>query len=138
MSYSLAFAQAIAVIGYVAVKVEHGVYEFVPTKDIAQAVNLAGPTAVKLLQNLSRAGIIETREGAKGGVRLINAPHSITLFDIFHAIEQDRPLFRTDLKLRIAPGLADHAAQRVRTALDRAEEAMKAELRAVTIADLML
>jgi Rrf2 family protein len=137
MSYSLAFSQAIAVVTYVAFKVECGMYEFVPTKEIAQALNLAGPTAVKILQSLSRAGIIETREGAKGGVRLVSPPHTTTLLDVFHAIEQERPLFRMDLKLRITNAEAQLAKQRLHATFERAEQAMKAELRAVTIADVL-
>ena len=138
MSYSLAFAQAIAVVTYVAFKVEHGLHAFVPTKDIAQALNLANPTAVKILQSLSRAGIIETREGAKGGVHLAKAPPTVTLLDIFHAIERERPLFRIDLKMRISNVHTQHALECVSTTFDRAEEAMKAELRVTTIADLLL
>jgi Rrf2 family protein len=137
MSYSLAFSQAVALITYVAFKIEHRDYEFVPTKDIAEALNVAGPTAVKLLQSLSRAGIIETREGAKGGVRLARAPDTITLLDVFHAIEQDRPLFRFDLKLRLADQHVQPVQQRIRAVINRAEDAMKAELRATTVAHLV-
>jgi Rrf2 family protein len=137
MGYSLAFAQAIAVVTFVAFKIECGVYDFVPTKEIAQALNLAGPTAVKILQSLSRAGIIETREGAKGGVRLVSPSDTTTLLDIFHAIEQERPLFRIDFKVRVMPAQAQPVKQRLHATFERAEQAMKAELRAVTIADLL-
>jgi Rrf2 family protein len=137
MGYSLAFAQAIAVVTFVGFKVECGIYEFVPTKEIAQALNLAGPTAVKVLQSLSRAGIIETREGAKGGVRLVNSPDTITLLDIFHAVEQERPVFRMDVKVRMINSHVQQVQQRVHDTFNRAEQAMKDELRAVTIADIL-
>jgi Rrf2 family protein len=137
MSYSLAFAQAIAVVTFVAFKVECGFYDFVPTKEIALALNLAGPTAVKVLQSLSRARIIETREGAKGGVRLINPPDTITLLDIFHAVEQERPLFRIDVKVRLTTPHVQQIQERVHSSFSRAEQAMKEELRTVTIADIL-
>ncbi len=136
MSYSLAFSQAIAIVTYVAIKIEHGVYEFVPTRELAQVLDIPVPSAVKLLQSLSSAGIIETREGAKGGVRLAQAAAKVTLLDVFKAIERDRPLFRIDIKLRLTNAEADMARQRLRAVFERSEHAMKEQLRATTIADL--
>ncbi len=101
MSYSLAFSQAIFTVLFVADKVQQGIYDFVPTKELSDSLNIARPSAVKILQNLNRAGIIETREGAKGGVRLAMSPSKITILDIFNAIEYNRPLFRLDLKLHV-------------------------------------
>ena len=49
-----------------------------------------------------RAGIIESREGANGGVRLALAPEKITIRDIFAAIEQERPLFQTNIRLNVS------------------------------------
>ena len=77
MSYSLSFSQAIVTVLFVGDKVEQGFYDFVPTKELSEALNIARPTAVKILGNLAGAGIIETREGAKGGVRLALPPDSI-------------------------------------------------------------
>ena len=136
MPYSLAFSQAIAVVTFVAVKHHHGIHDFVPTKDISHALNIAGPSTVKILQNLSRAGLIETREGSKGGVRLARSAESITLLHLLHAIEQERPLFRRDLDVRLATPEVAPAQERLNTAFEQAERAMKAELGAVRITDL--
>ncbi len=136
MSYSLAFSQAIAIVAYIAIKNEHGIYDFVPSKELASNLNIAGPTAVKILQGLSRAGLIETREGARGGVRLASASDTITLLDVFSAIEQERPLFRVDQRLRIEDDMARQVLQRVLAAVDGAEQEMKQRLQQVTIADL--
>lgn len=136
MSYSLAFSQSIIVVMYVADKVQQGYYEFVPTHELSDSLGIAKPSAVKILQHLNRAGIIEAREG-KGGVRLALLPAEITLLDVFNAIEQNRPLFRTTLKLRVKGKKPDRGQQALADTLVAAEDAMKTSLGATTIADLL-
>jgi Rrf2 family protein len=138
MSYSLAFWQGITIVVYTAVKIEHGYYEFVPTRQLSQSLDIAVPTAVKILQSLNKAGITETKEGSKGGVRLANKPENITLLDVFHAIEQDRPLFRVEMPASLDGN--DTAAKIGLAAiqsLQQSEKAMKDSLKSVTIADLI-
>ncbi len=136
MSYSLAFSQAIAVMVYIAIKIENGIYDFVPTRELADNLNIASPTAVKILQNLSRSGMIETREGAKGGVRLARAPDTITLLDIFKAIEHERALFRVDRAMSLHNEEAQRVLQRVLAVFGESEQAMKERLQSVTVAAL--
>jgi Rrf2 family protein len=137
MSYSLAFSQAISIVIYVAIKIEHEIYDFVPTREIAHQLNIAAPSVVKILQHLSRAGLIETREGARGGIRLLHAPDEITLLDVFSAIEQERPLFRQQHQpLRLSGPEVERIQQRVNDALASSEQAMKTRLHDVTIAAL--
>jgi Rrf2 family protein len=137
MSYSLAFSQSIITVLFVADKVLQGMYDFVPTQELSASLGIAKPSAVKILQHLSRAGIIETREGAKGGVRLAMLPAEITILDIFNAIEHNRPLFRTALKLHITGRKPEKGRQAVEDTLRSAEKAMKARLHEITIADLL-
>ncbi len=137
MSYSLAFSKAILVVLFVADKVKQGMYDFVPTKVISEALNIAAPTAVKILQSLNRAGIIETREGARGGVRLARKMDEITVLDIFNAIEQERPLFRTDLNLNVTGRKPSRGQKAVLSVLQDAEAKMKAGLRSVSLAALV-
>ena len=48
----------------------------------------------KQLQALSKAGIVSSSRGKKGGYRLAKAPASISLWDITAAIEGSKPAFR--------------------------------------------
>ena len=48
----------------------------------------------KQLQALSRAGIVNSSRGKKGGYRLAKAPAAISLWDITAAIEGSKPAFR--------------------------------------------
>lgn len=137
MSYPLAFSQAIITVLYIADKLQQGSFDFAPTKQLAEDLNIAAPSAVKILQSLSGAGIIATREGAKGGVRLAVPPSNITILDIFNALEKGRPLFRFDLGLQITGEKPTRAQQEISELLTSAEEAMKDKLRQVTIEHLL-
>jgi len=137
MSYSLAFSQAIVTVIFVADKVQQGMFDFVPTKQLSESLNIARPTAVKILRHLTGAGIIETREGAKGGVRLAVCPEDVTILDIFEAIETGKPMFRHDYRLRVTGKKPTRVQAEVLTILNSAESAMKAQLETVTVADFL-
>ena len=137
MSYSLSFSQAIFVVLFVGDKVAQAYFDFVPTKEIATSLNIPSPSAVKILGSLANAGIIETREGSRGGVRLAKTAKEITLLDVFNAIEAGKPMFRQDHQLRVTGKKPTRAHQSVYAVLTKAEENMKASLAQTTIADLM-
>ncbi len=137
MSYSLSFSQAIFTVLFVGDKVGQGFYDFVPTKELSASLNIPNPSAVKILGSLASAGIIETREGSRGGVRLAKPPQNITLLDVFTAMETNKPMFRQDHKLRVTGVKPTRAEQSVSAILTDAENAMKTQLAKTTIADLM-
>ena len=138
MSYSLSFSQAILAVMYIGDKVAQGFYEFVPTKEIAESLNIARPSLVKIMQGLHNAGIIETREGAKGGVRLAKQPDTITLLDVFMAIESGKSLFRTDFTPKVSGKKPTRAQETILSVFSDSEAAMKNQLNQKTIADLLL
>jgi Rrf2 family protein len=136
VSYSLGFSQAISIVVYIAVKVEEGYHEFVPARKLSEDLEIPGPTAVKILQALNRAGITETREGAKGGVRLAQSPENMTLLDVFHSIERDRSLFRFNIPSTMVEESALAIGRTIINALQQSENAMKESLHDVRISDL--
>src|SRR5947209_362521 len=99
MSYSLAFSQSLFMLLYIAGMVEMGKYDFILTQRISQDVIIPPSTAAMILRRLSRAGLIETREGVNGGVRLAIPPEKVTLLDVFKAIEQERPMFQSNVQM---------------------------------------
>jgi Rrf2 family protein len=137
MSYSLAYSQAVLVLVYVADKMRQGLYEFVPTRAIAESLGIPTPTTAKILHNLGLAAIIETREGARGGVRLATPASKITLGDVLGAMEQKRPLFATHTHVRAKGERPTRAQAAIRRALEGAEEAMRARLDKTTIGDIL-
>lgn len=137
MAYSLAFSQAIIITLYVTDKVEQGMFDFIPTAQISDDLNISPSSTRSILRRLNRAGLIDTREGIKGGIRLAVAPADVTLLDIFDAIEQNKSLFQQNVKFRVTGPKPDRAAKVLMDVFGEAEAAMKDRLEATTIADLL-
>jgi len=101
------------------------------------------PTAylAKHLQALSRAGVIESVAGPRGGYRLSRPPQEITLYDIVAAVEGTAPAFRcTEIRQRgpaALPAREYKAACLITQAMHRAEGAWRAELESRTLAGLI-
>ncbi len=137
MAYSRSFSKAILVVAMVADKVQLGQFEFIPAKLIAEYLDIARPTLVKILQSLTKAGILESREGTKGGVRLARSPEEISVLDLLDALEQKRPLFQTDFRINVSGKKPDKAQEMVASILTEAEQQMKKRLAQTSMADLL-
>jgi len=107
--------------------------EFIQSRTIAERQELPEHFLNKTVQILTRAGLIETRRGIQGGVRLAVKPEDITIADVVAAIEG---------KIALNPCLADgyHCANqptcRVHGILKRAQAALLAELSIESFAEL--
>lgn len=128
MTYSLGVWQAMLATVYTADKIRLGEYDFVPTSQLAADLDIPAPSLARLLRSLNRAGIMETREGAHGGVRLAVSPDQVTLLDVVEAVEQQRPLFRTDALPAVTGITPTQRQQALRSTLQSAEEAMRQRL----------
>jgi Rrf2 family protein len=101
------------------------------------------PTAylAKHLQAMSRAGLLESGAGARGGYRLARPAASITMLDVVEAIDGVEPAFRCSEIRRRGPTARPAREYRVpcaiHAAMNRADEAWRDELRATSIADLV-
>ncbi|MGA7688894.1 MAG: Rrf2 family transcriptional regulator [Jiangellales bacterium] len=135
MTYPLGVWQALLVSVYVADKVRLGEYDFVPTSRLAEDLSIPAPSVARLLGRLSRAGLIETREGAGGGVRLASAPEQVSLLGIVEAVDPGS-LFRTDSVPAVTGPTPTRRQQALRGALAGAEDAMRSTLEGVTLAAL--
>jgi len=136
MSYPLSVWQAMLACVYTADKARLGEFDFVPTSRLAEDLAIPAPSLARLLRGLNRAGIIETREGSRGGVRLAVTPETVTLRSIFEAIEQDLPLFRTDSSPAVTGATPTQRTRALRKALAQAEDAMRTSLEGVTLEDI--
>lgn len=137
MSYSLGYTPSLFLMLYVSGKIQQGKFEFIPTQQIANDLNIPPSSASALLRRLSRAQIIETREGALGGVRLARPPNTITLLDLLTAIEQDVSVFQTQVQLTVTGLKPSRAQATIHEMLGQAELRMKQYLGTVTVQDLI-
>jgi Rrf2 family protein len=112
-----------------------------PAAKLAEFHGVPGAYLAKHLQSLSRAGIVESLAGARGGYRLARAPSAISLWDVVAAVDGTEPAFRcTEIRQR-GPAAVDRSGYRVACtitrAMHRAEQAWRSDLQAQTIADLV-
>lgn len=95
---------------------------------------------LKHLQALSRAGIVRTEPGPKGGYGLAKAPATITLLDIVLAVEGPAPAFRCKEIRQNGPDPLPKARFgapcQINVAMLRAERAYRKALQDVTVAQL--
>lgn len=96
----------------------------------------------KHLQSLSRAGIVESLAGPKGGYRLAKPAAEISVLDVVLAIEGDEPAFQcTEIRQRGPAAVAVREYRRpcgIARAMWAAEDAWRAELAKRSIGDLVV
>ncbi|MET9106344.1 RrF2 family transcriptional regulator [Streptomyces zhihengii] len=116
------------------------VEEPVPAARLAQLHDVSPTYLAKQLQALSRAGLIRSVQGKAGGYVLTRPPASITVHDIVEAIDGPAPAFVcTEIRQRgplATPPEACTTPCAISRAMAAAEDAWRASLRAVTVADL--
>ncbi|MGK7653563.1 RrF2 family transcriptional regulator [Roseovarius sp. B08] len=83
--------QAIHAVTMMAALPDDGV---MPAADLAEFHGVSSSYLLKHLQSLSRAGLLQTLPGPRGGYRLARSPAEITLLDIVLAVEGPEPAFR--------------------------------------------
>ena len=78
--------------------------QYVPIKEIADTLNISFHFLTKILQILTKDGIVESVKGPGGGVGLRRNSTEITILDIIHAIDRDSVFEECVLGL---PGCSD-------------------------------
>jgi Rrf2 family protein len=137
MSYSLSFSKAILVVIFISDKIRQNQFDFLSTASLSKILNIPKPTLVKILQSLTAEGIIETKEGKYGGIRLVKEPADISVLEILHAIEKGKSLFNTTFDIRAKGQRPDKAKLSVLELFSEAEQKMKEELGKKTIAQIL-
>jgi Rrf2 family protein len=103
------------------------------TVGIAEATQIPVGYLAKVMQNLSRAGLVNSQRGLGGGFTLAYAPHKLTVLAIVNAVD---PIKRYP----VCPlGLVDHGKRLcpLHSRLDEAAELVEKSFAATTVADLI-
>lgn len=106
------------------------------TADLAEEFGLSRNHLIKIMQQLGRGGIVETRRGGNGGAVLNRAPAEIRLGDVVQLLEQGQALVDC-----LQPGGGDCSLDgccRLKTRLRGAEARFLEELNRSTLADIAL
>jgi Rrf2 family protein len=111
-----------------------------PATALAEFHGVSASYLLKHLQALTAANILISVPGPKGGYKLARAPQQISLLDIVLALEGAAPAFRcAEIRQRGPDPLPQSAFAKpcaINAAMLKAERAWRAELKAVSIADL--
>lgn len=137
MAYSLSFSKSILVLVFISDKTRRGETEFISAKVMSELLNIPKPTLSVILSNLMRAGILQTKEGVNGGVRMAKAENKITLLDLLIAIENEKPLFQTDYELNVTGKRPDNAKKMVNAILKQVEKTIKDDLKKTTLKSIL-
>ncbi|MBH1974116.1 MAG: Rrf2 family transcriptional regulator [Rhodobacteraceae bacterium] len=106
------------------------------TSELAEELGLSRNHLAKIMQHLSRAGLIDTRRGGGGGAILERPAAQIRLGDIVRLLEEGQPLvecFGTDARTCSIDGRC-----RLKARLRSAETAFLDDLNRSTLADIAL
>jgi len=106
----------------------------VSAKDIAEAYHIPLQLLAKILQRLTKVGLLRSRAGMNGGYELSRDPKEITAFEVIHAI--DGPLFITSC-ITISGSCDLNEICTIKEPLRRVNDSISDLLKKLRIADLV-
>lgn len=111
-----------------------------PRRLLAEFFDLPEPYLAKQLQKLSRAGLVVTRRGPKGGYALAHKPKDISMLQLVEAIDGSERHFRCSELRRCGPtGMPPRQYPKpcgIARTMWRAEAAWRRELSQTSLADI--
>src|SRR5690606_28489591 len=97
-------------------------------QELAEFQKLSPTYLSKILTKLTKAGLIESTPGAKGGYKIARTQTDASFFDVIKAIEGDANLFDCTIH---------HEGCLIEKTMRQAEENMKQELQEKRLSDLV-
>ncbi len=104
-------------------------------RDLSSDTTLPLPTVSKILKALSRADLLESQRGVKGGYSLKQPADRISVADIIQALEG--PIAVTDCAPETSRGCEHETRCPVRAPLTRLNHVLKETLEKVTLQELV-
>lgn len=112
---------------------EHPETAALSAKDVADAYGIPAQLLAKILQRLTKVGLLRSTAGMNGGYALARDPHAISAFEVIRAI--DGPLFITScVKGTKSCELTSNCT--IREPLARVNETIAGVLQSISIYDL--
>jgi Rrf2 family protein len=103
-------------------------------KDIAEAYHIPLQLLAKILQRLTKVGLLRSHAGMNGGYALSRDPKEITAFEVIHAI--DGPLFITSC-ITISGSCDLNEICTIKEPLRRVNDSISDLLKSIRISDLV-
>jgi Rrf2 family protein len=107
--------------------------EAITTQEVAERTQVPAAYLAKILQGLTRAGIVRSQRGVGGGVTLARPPAELTILEVVNAVEPIQRIRTCPLKIgshgtRLCP---------LHRRLDRALEQMEVAFAQTTLAEVL-
>ena len=103
------------------------------TQQLAAVTQVPAPYLSKVLQNLARAGIVQSQRGVGGGVSLALLPEQLTILDVLQAVDPIERIETCPLSLKSHSANLCPLHRRLDNALAKVESAF----RDTTLAELL-
>ncbi|MES2537417.1 MAG: Rrf2 family transcriptional regulator [Pseudomonadota bacterium] len=115
--------------------------EIISTSKLADKFGLSPSYLNKCLQSLVRANVLVSTAGQRGGFRLSRSPETISLLEIIDAVEGSDGAFRcTEIRQKGTGAVPMSECKKpcaITSAIRRAENAWRKELKRQTLAEVM-
>jgi Rrf2 family protein len=113
---------------------EHPETPALSAKDISEAYGIPAQLLAKILQRLTKVGLLKSHAGMNGGYALSRDPRSISAFEVIHAI--DGPLFITSCGVKGNASCDLHDSCTIKAPLSRVNDSIAGVLKSISIGDL--
>ncbi len=113
---------------------EHLDDEYISSTLVARSAGKNQVVVRRLIGMLRDAGLVECAPGSRGGVKIARSIESISLYDIYQAVESRETFGLHDLNERCP--VARATASVLCNVFDEAEEAIREKIRGVSLLDL--
>jgi Rrf2 family protein len=100
---------------------------------LSEITDVPRPYLAKVMQELVRAGLVNSRRGLHGGFELARSPKDLTIWDIVEAVEPLQRIHKCPLRISAHSGGLCPLHRR----LDDAMELVERSFRATTLAELL-
>jgi len=108
--------------------------ELTPVTELVKMLGVPRPFLRKILQILTKAGVLRSHKGLGGGFRLAKRPCEIFLVKLMETFQGSTKLNKCFLKKRICPKRSSCC---LRKRIEKIEKTMLDELRTITIEGLI-
>lgn len=105
-------------------------------KDIAKAQDIPDKYLVQILLELNRSELLVSVRGVKGGYRLARPASSITLYDVFTAVEGNDPIVECMLPVNMVKKCADGRVCPFKQVWKNVEESIREILSGTSFEDI--
>jgi Rrf2 family protein len=105
--------------------------------ELAGSVNTSASFVRRVLAKLSRSNLVRTAKGKSGFCALAKSPDSISLLEIFQAVEASGPFAIHDYPVQRSCTVSCGIKSSLRMVLSRTTRAVQESLSQITVADLL-